>query len=106
MANVILMIGDGMGWEMSRAAAIQAKIEREIARLRQENTDLSDREIAARFEGRTLADYYTEGQGSGTSYQDLNNYEIATTGNTYIAGDKSNSALLTLLAVNGRGFLS
>ena len=28
---------DGMGWEMSRAAAIQAEIEREIASIRQSN---------------------------------------------------------------------
>jgi len=27
MANVILMIGGGMGWKMTRAAAIQAEIE-------------------------------------------------------------------------------
>ena len=94
MANVILLIGDGMGWEMSRAAAIQAQIEQEIAQIRQENPDLSDREIAARFQGRTLADYYTAGQGSGTSYQELENYAISTTGNTYIAGSKTNSALV------------
>ena len=92
--NVILMIGDGMGWEMSRAAAIQAEIEREIAQIRQENPNLSDAEVAKRFEGRTLNDYYTEGKGSGTSYQNLDNYAIATTGNTYIAGSKTNSALV------------
>ena len=93
MANVILMIGDGMGWEMSRAAAIQAEIEREIAQIRQENPNLSEAEIAERFVGRTLEDYYTEGKGTGTSYQDLEHYAIATTGNTYIAGSKLNSAL-------------
>ena len=91
--NVILMIGDGMGWEMSRASAIQAEIEREIARIRTEEPNITDEEIAARFQGRTLDDYYTEGKGTGTSYQDLENYAIATTGNTYIDGDKSNSAL-------------
>ncbi|MEL6929390.1 MAG: alkaline phosphatase [Cyanobacteria bacterium J06600_6] len=94
MTNVILMIGDGMGWEMSRAAAIQAQIEQEIAQIRQKNPNLSDREIAARFQGRTLSDYYTAGKGSGTSYQNLDHYAIATTGNTYIAGYKGNSALV------------
>ena len=91
--NVIMMIGDGMGWEMSRAGAIQAEIEAEIAQIREENPDITNEEIAAHFDGRTLDDYYTEGQGFGTSYQDLEGYAISTTGNTYIAGDKSNSAL-------------
>ncbi|MEO1671350.1 MAG: alkaline phosphatase [Cyanobacteria bacterium J06631_2] len=91
--NVILMIGDGMGWEMTRASAIQAQIEAEIAQIREENPSLSNEEIADRFTGRTLADYYTTGKGEGTSYQSLTEYAIATTGNTYIAGNKSNSAL-------------
>ena len=91
--NVIMMIGDGMGWEMSRAAAIQAEIESEIAEIREENPDITNEEIAAQFDGRTLDDYYTEGQGFGTSYQNLEDYTISTTGNTYIDGDKGNSAL-------------
>ena len=91
--NVIMMIGDGMGWEMSRAGAIQAEIEAEIAEIREANPDITNEEIATHFDGRTLDDYYTEGQGFGTSYQELENYTISTTGNTYIAGDKGNSAL-------------
>ena len=91
--NVIMMIGDGMGWEMSRAGAIQAEVEAEIAKIREANPDISNEEIAAEFEGRTLDDYYTEGRGQGTSYQELEGYTIATTGNTYIDGDKGNSAL-------------
>ncbi|MEO0928209.1 MAG: alkaline phosphatase [Cyanobacteria bacterium J06643_13] len=91
--NVILMIGDGMGWEMTRASAIQSQIEAEIAQIREENPHLSSEEIANRFVGRTLTDYYTTGKGEGTSYQNLTEYAIATTGNTYIAGNKSNSAL-------------
>ena len=91
--NVIMMIGDGMGWEMSRAGAIQAEVEAEIAEIREANPDITNEEIAAHFDGRTLDDYYTEGQGFGTSYQELENYTISTTGNTYIAGDKGNSAL-------------
>ena len=91
--NVILMIGDGMGWEMSRASAIQADIEREIEQIKAENPGITNKEIATRFKGRTLNDYYTQGKGSGTSYQNLSGYTIATTGNTYIDGNKSNSAL-------------
>ena len=87
------MIGDGMGWEMSRASAIQAEIEREIAQIRLESPDITNEELAARFRGRTLDDYYTAGKGTGTSYQDLEHYAISTTGNTYIAGSKTNSAL-------------
>jgi alkaline phosphatase len=93
--NVILMIGDGMGWEMTRARAIQAEIEQEIAEIRESNPNITNEEIASRFDGRSLDDYYTEARGSGTSYQDLEGYAIATTGNTYIDGDKSNSALQT-----------
>jgi alkaline phosphatase len=91
--NVILMIGDGMGWEMSRAGAIQKQIEQEIAQIRTENPQITNEQIAARFDGRTLKDYYLAGKGAGTSYQNLTGYTIATTGNTYIDGSKSNSAL-------------
>jgi alkaline phosphatase len=91
--NVILMIGDGMGWEMSRASAIQKQIEQEIAQIRTENPQITNKQIAARFDGRTLNDYYVAGKGTGTSYQNLSGYTIATTSNTYIDGNKSNSAL-------------
>ncbi|MFM2313896.1 MAG: hypothetical protein RLZZ04_3172 [Cyanobacteriota bacterium] len=91
--NVILMIGDGMGWEMSRASAIQKQIEQEIAQIRTANPQITNEQIAARFDGRTLDDYYLAGKGTGTNYQNLTGYTIATTGNTYIDGNKSNSAL-------------
>ena len=72
--NVIVMIGDGMGWEMARAAAIQKMINEGA-------------------EGTALTDFYTEGVGEGLSFQDLEGYAISTTSNTYIDGDKGNSAL-------------
>ncbi|MEL7011353.1 MAG: alkaline phosphatase [Cyanobacteria bacterium J06588_4] len=72
--NVIIMVGDGMGWEIARAAAIQEAINEGA-------------------EGDTLADFYTEGTGTGLSFQNLSGYGIATTGGTYIDGSKSNSAL-------------
>ena len=72
--NVIIMIGDGMGWEIARAAAIQQAINEGA-------------------EGDTLSDFYTEGTGTGLPFQDLSGYAIATTGGTYIDGSKENSAL-------------
>ena len=72
--NVIMMIGDGMGWEMARAAAIQEQIDNGA-------------------EGNTLTDFYVEGKGTGLSFQELNGYAISTTSNTFIDGDKGNSAL-------------
>ena len=73
--NVIIMVGDGMGWDIARAAAIQQQINEGA-------------------EGNTLDDFYTEGTGTGLSFQNLEGYAIATTGGTYIDGDKSNSALV------------
>jgi alkaline phosphatase len=64
--NTILMIGDGMGWEITRAAAIQNAIDRG-------NT------------GKSLKDFYTQGRGSGLNMQRLNGYALATTYGTIIA---------------------
>ena len=94
--NVIIMIGDGMGWEMTRAAAVQAIIEEEIATYKKANPKATNQEIFdTLFAGDTLQDpqYYTEGRGFGTSYQNLEGYTLSTTSNTYIHGSKSNSAL-------------
>lgn len=63
--NTILMIGDGMGWEITRAAAIQAAIDKG-------NT------------GKTLKDFYVQGKGSGLNMQTLQNYALATTYGTTI----------------------
>ncbi|ARV59491.1 alkaline phosphatase [Nostocales cyanobacterium HT-58-2] len=60
------MIGDGMGWEMARAAAIYKQI--------QEGKT-----------GATLSDFYTSGEGTGLSYQNLTGYTLATTYGTTIA---------------------
>ncbi len=48
--NVILMIGDGMGWEMARATAVA-----------------------------NGASFYTSGKGEGLSFQELNGYTFAST---------------------------
>ncbi|AFZ60319.1 alkaline phosphatase [Anabaena cylindrica FACHB-243] len=66
--NTIIMIGDGMGWEMARAAAIA-------------------KEIEAGATGTTLADFYTEGKGTGLSFQNLSGYGLVTTYGTTIAGN-------------------
>jgi hypothetical protein len=61
--NVILVVGDGMGWEMVRAGAIARKVVNELESI---GCDIAagcvgNTAAMARFEGRTLADYYTEG---------------------------------------------
>ncbi|WP_193198143.1 alkaline phosphatase [Nostoc sp. MG11] len=56
--NVIIMIGDGMGWEMARAAAIAKG-----------------------------APFYTSGKGSGLSFQNLTGYGLVTTYGTTIQGN-------------------
>ena len=63
--NTIIMIGDGMGWEMTRAAAVYKQI--------QEGKT-----------GATLADFYTEGKGTGLNMQKLTGYAIATTYGTTV----------------------
>ncbi len=72
--NVIIMIGDGMGWEITRAAAIQKLISEGAM-------------------GETLADFYTQGKGFGLGFQNLASFAIATNTGTYIDGNKENSAL-------------
>jgi alkaline phosphatase len=66
--NTILMIGDGMGWEVARAAAIQAQIN-------------------AGNKGNKLSDFYTSGPGTGLNLQTLTGYGLVTTYGTTIAGD-------------------
>lgn len=63
--NTIIMIGDGMGWEMTRAAAVYKQIQ----------------------EGKTgtsLSDFYTTGKGTGLNMQTLTGYTLATTYGTTI----------------------
>ncbi|MBW4681788.1 MAG: alkaline phosphatase [Microcoleus vaginatus WJT46-NPBG5] len=64
--NTIIMIGDGMGWEMARAAVIA-------------------KQMQAGSTGNTLSDYYTAGKGTGLSFQNLTNYALSTTYGTTIA---------------------
>jgi alkaline phosphatase len=77
--NVILMIGDGMGWEMARAAAIYNQVQ-------------------SGNSGNTLDNFYTSGFGSGLSFQGLRGSSLVTTYGTTIADSKGvystgNSAL-------------
>ena len=77
--NVIIMIGDGMGWEMARAAAIYQQIQNG-------NT------------GTSLDDFYTSGKGTGLSFQSLSSSSLVTTYGTTVAGangtfNTGNSAL-------------
>ncbi len=70
--NVILMIGDGMGWEAARAAAVA--------------------------KGSPL---YTSGKGSGLSMQKLTGYTYATTYGTTVLGATGSSALTGTNPVTG-----
>jgi alkaline phosphatase len=77
--NTILMIGDGMGWEITRAAAIQQAID-------------------SGKSGKTLKDFYTQGRGTGLKMQTLKGYALSTTYGTTVAGSdgkysSNNSAL-------------
>jgi len=89
--NIVLIIGDGMGWEMSRASAIYSQIEKEIDTLLGEGK--SAIEISGLFADRTLDDYYTSGKGEGNPYQEFEGFNLATTGSTKIDGSTNNSAL-------------
>ena len=89
--NNILIVGDGMGWEMSRSAAIYNQVEKEITALKAAGK--TDLEIKAVFANRTLDYYYTSGKGTGTPYQDFSGFTLATTGSTKVAGSTNNSAL-------------
>jgi len=89
--NTILIIGDGMGWEMARSGAIYNQVEKEINLLKSQNK--TDVEIKAVFADRTLDYYYTSGKGTGTPYQDFSGFTLATTGSTKVAGSTNNSAL-------------
>ena len=57
--NVIIMIGDGMGWEMARATATANGVP-----------------------------FYTSGKGEGLNFQTLENYTLATTYGTTIADSR------------------
>jgi alkaline phosphatase len=77
--NTILMIGDGMGWEIARAAAIQ-------------------KAINGGNSGKTLKDFYTQGRGTKLNMQTLQGYALSTTYGTTVAGNdgkysSNNSAL-------------
>lgn len=82
--NVILVMGDGMGWEMIRAGAIAKKILTELQGMGIDTKvgakgTAKAAEAKAAFKGRALKDYYTEGAGSGLSFQALKDYAIVTT---------------------------
>jgi alkaline phosphatase len=86
--NTILMIGDGMGWERTRAAAIQ-------------------NQINAGNKSDTLTGFYTSGEGTELNLQKLTGYQAVTTYGTTIANstgtysdgisalDKTGTATLT-----------
>lgn len=62
--NVILVIGDGMGWEMNRAGAIAKRVVHELESLGCDTkVGCPDNEHAMMtFHDRVLSDYYMEGK--------------------------------------------
>ncbi len=66
-SNTIIMIGDGMGWELTRAAAIASLIKNGK-------------------KGTTLQDFYTKEKGFGLNMQKLKGYALATTYGTTVLG--------------------
>ena len=97
--NAILVIGDGMGWEMVRAGAIHKTILEDLKATHGidlsngiENADLTNKEAAlAAYADKTLDDYYTAGRGTGLSFMNLPGFCLVTDANTVIAGNKGNS---------------
>ena len=72
--NVILVIGDGMGWEAIRAGAIAKSIINELENdfdcVVSQGGCPENESAKQAFEARQLQDYYTEGRGSGLCFQD------------------------------------
>jgi len=100
--NVILVIGDGMGWEMARSAAIYNQVETEVKALKAANK--TDAEIKTAFAtNHTLDNYYTAGKGTGTEFQKLTSFNLVTDGATKIAGSTGNSALEGEIAKHNTG---
>ena len=81
--NVILLIGDGFGWEPTRAGAITIEVLKELEEMGIPATGTTDATKAAAakaaFAGRTLDDYYTKGRGHGMAHQDLDTFTLMTT---------------------------
>jgi len=86
--NVILVVGDGMGWEMVRSGAVAKLVLEELKELGVDTVNGSTGAVAeaakAAFKGRTLDDYYTEGKGHGLSFQELDGFSLMTTTTTVI----------------------
>ena len=99
--NAILIIGDGMGWEMVRAGAIHKTILEDLKTSFGidlsngiDNADLTRKDEAlTAYANKTLDDYYTAGSGTGLSFMNLPGYTLVTDANTVIDGNKGNSMI-------------
>lgn len=62
--SVILVVGDGMGWEMTRAGVIAKKVIAELTKLGCSIATgcAGNQAILNAFSGRTLNNYYIEGR--------------------------------------------
>jgi alkaline phosphatase len=86
--NVMLVVGDGMGWEMVRAGAIAKAVIEELEGMGCDTKTGCASMAAAKsaFAGRALADYYTEGKGHGLSFQELDGFGLVTTSTVVLQG--------------------
>ena len=71
--NTIIMIGDGMGWEMARAADIY----KQIQSAKVTNSTINGKAVSDPT--LSLSDFYTSGKGTGLNMQTLTGYTAATT---------------------------
>merc|ERR1719453_2558026 len=88
--NVILLIGDGFGWEPTRAGAISIRVLEELKAMGISPNGGNDPALAAaakaNFTGRTLDHYYSVGRGSGMAHQDLDTFTLMTTSTVLPSG--------------------
>jgi urease alpha subunit len=67
------MLFHHQGWEMTRAGAIARQVIDELESLGCDTMEgcPNNADAMEAFEGRSLSDYYTEGYGTGLSFQEL-----------------------------------
>ena len=89
--NVILMIGDGFGWEPNRAGGIAVQVLKELEDLGVSSHGTTNQTLAAiakaQFVGRTLDDYYMSGRGAGLNSQNqLDTFALMGTSTVLVDG--------------------
>jgi alkaline phosphatase len=75
------MLFHHQGWEMTRAGAIARQVIDELESLGCDTMEgcPDNADAMEAFEGRSLSDYYTEGYGTGLSFQELEGTTLVAT---------------------------